>query len=50
MLGSFAVVVLQQTAESLAALDLTGWLTSFLSRFDQSVAKTLMISFRMKVG
>ncbi len=39
-------VVSQQTAEALAALDLTVALTNFFIRLDDLVAKALMISFR----
>ena len=39
------MVVSQQTAEALTALDLTLALTNFFIRLDDLVAKTLMISF-----
>ncbi len=39
------MVVSQQTAEALTALDLTVALTNFFIRLDDLVAKALMISF-----
>ncbi len=39
------MVVSQQTAEALTALDLTLALTNFFIRLDDLVAKTLVISF-----
>ena len=39
------MVVSQQTAEALTALDLTVALTNFFIRLDDLVAKTLVISF-----
>jgi hypothetical protein len=44
-LCSGSVVVSQNAAESLAALDLTMALTDFFIRLDDLVAKALMISF-----
>ncbi|MCH8044028.1 MAG: hypothetical protein IID44_09955 [Planctomycetes bacterium] len=40
------MVVSQQTAEALTALDLTVAPTNFFIRLDDLVAKALMISFR----
>ena len=40
------MVVSQQTAEALTALDLTVALTNFFIRLDDLVIKALMISFR----
>ena len=42
--GRFAVVVPQDAADSLAALDLTGVAADFLARIDQSVVEALVIA------
>ena len=42
--GRFAVIVPQDAAESLAALDLTGDAADFLARIDQSVVDALVIA------
>ena len=42
--GRVAVVVPQDAAESLAALDLTGGVADFLARINQSVVEGLMIA------
>ena len=44
-LRCLAMVVSQQAAEALTALDLTLALTNFFIRFDDLVAKALVISF-----
>lgn len=43
------MVVLQQAAQPLAALDLASHLTDFLSRLDQCVAEPLMVPLGVKM-
>jgi hypothetical protein len=47
---SFAVVIPQHAAESLAAPDLTRSVADFVARFNQAVVEPLMMTFRMKVS
>ena len=47
--GRIAVIVPQHSAESLPAPHLTGRAAHFLPRFNQPVAKPLMVALRMKV-
>jgi len=48
--GRFAVIVPQDAAESLAALDLTGDAADFLARIDQSVVDALVIALSVIMG
>ena len=45
--GGAAIVVVQETAKSLAALDLAGGSAGFGARFDETVAQPLMRAFSM---
>ena len=48
--GGFSVVVSQDAAESLAALDVTTDATDFLGRIDQSVVEALVIALCVIMG